>query len=151
MPHTNDGLHPETLTPGQTHDWSALAEGSSGQDRPDGGNGREVRIRAHMSELLGQGRPGPAWSVVTSSISPSRFSVESRRMCYPERPVIAALHVLDARPMPLMGMVLSCEYTGDGVHRVVVAMTAYQPRRSLELWLEEVGREFQRSAKRLRG
>jgi hypothetical protein len=134
-----------------SQDWGPETQVSPGACRSYGADGRALRVRAHMSEVLAPGRPGPAWSVVTTAISGSVLTVESRRMCYPEREVIAALHVLDARPMPLVGTVASCEYTGDGMHKVVVTLAAYQSVPVLERWLEEMGRDYQRSIKKLRG
>lgn len=64
----------------------------------------------------------------------------SRRMCYPGRHVIVAVHLIDATPVPLFGRVAVCEYESDGLCRVELELLEVPEERAVRDWLEGIAR-----------
>lgn len=57
-------------------------------------------------------------------------------MCYEERLVVIAVHLIDAKPVPLFGVVRSCDYDGDGLYRVEIELLPMPEERPLLDWIE---------------
>jgi len=71
-----------------------------------------------VCELDERGRPGSSWTAKGRAISRSSFVMASKRMCYPGRQLLVSVHLIDDRPVALMGRVHECEYESDGLYRV---------------------------------
>ena len=65
-----------------------------------------------LTELDMRYRPGLSWSGRAIEIGPSHVVFRSRRMCYEERRILIAVHLIDAMPVALYGEVTACEYDG---------------------------------------
>src|ERR1043165_3069714 len=76
--------------------------------------GMKFDAELDLCELDERDRPGPTWTGKGRELSRSGMVFRSRRMCYPGRRVLAAVHLIDDMPVPLFGRVASCDYDGDG-------------------------------------
>jgi hypothetical protein len=87
----------------------------SGAVRPQG-----HRFDAFLdcAELDDRMRPGHTWTARARELSRAHVIVSSRRMCYPGRIILLAIHLIDDAPAPLMGRVYSCDYDADALYRV---------------------------------
>ena len=70
-----------------------------------------------IAELDERGRPGPKWAGKACEISRSHIVFRSRRLCYEEREVLVAVHLIDDRPVALFGRVSGVSTTGTGCTR----------------------------------
>ncbi|MEM1329678.1 MAG: hypothetical protein AAGG07_03860 [Planctomycetota bacterium] len=89
-----------------------------------------------VAEIDERYRPGSTWAARAQEISRSHVIVASRRMCYEERLVVIAVHLIDAKPVPLFGVVRSCDYDGDGLYRVEIELLPMPEERPLLDWIE---------------
>jgi hypothetical protein len=98
-----------------------------------------VRFDADLDicELDDRDRPGPAWTARGRELSRSHLIIRSRRMCYPGRRVLAAVHLIDDQPVPLFGKVVSCEYDGEGLYRVDLELLKLPERPEIVEWLNQ--------------
>src|SRR6478752_7443249 len=64
--------------------------------------GHPFKADIDIAEIDDRGRPGPAWAARTATLSRSHLFVLSRRMSYPKRIMLVAVHMIDAKPTPLM-------------------------------------------------
>lgn len=87
-------------------------------------------------EVDGRFRPGPAWTARARELSRSHIVLVSRRMCYVGRPVLMAIHLIDAEPTPLFGRVAECEYDGEGLYRLDVDLLELPEQREIKAWLD---------------
>ena len=87
-----------------------------------------------MAELDDRSRPGPAWAARAQTLSRSHIVVLSRRMSYPRRILLLAIHMIDARPTPLVGRVIECEYHADGLYRVVLELLPLPEPETVAMW-----------------
>lgn len=83
--------------------------------------GRAFTAELDICDLDERLRPGPRWTVRSSLISRSHIVVRSRRMCYHGSRVAMGVHMVDDKPLILIGVVANCEYDTDGLYRVEVA------------------------------
>jgi len=75
-----------------------------------------------LTELDTRYRPGLSWSGRAVEVGPSHVVFRSRRMCYEERRILIAVHLIDAMPVALYGEVVACEYDGEGMYRTELAL-----------------------------
>ena len=87
------------------------------------------------AELDDRDRPLSTWSARAREISRGHLVLASRRMCYEDRLLVLAVHLIDARPVPLFGRVTGCEYDGDGLYRIEVALLPMPEVASLTEWI----------------
>jgi len=71
-----------------------------------------------VTELDERRRPGPTWAARACEIGTSRIVIRTRRMCYRDRALLIAVHLIDDTPTPLFGIVHECVYDCDGMHRI---------------------------------
>lgn len=88
-------------------------------------------------ELDERGRPGRPWAARAVSLSTSTISFASRRMCYPGRIVVLLLHLVDDRPVPLLGKVAVCDYQTEGRYRVDVDLMPLPENGPVRDWVAQ--------------
>lgn len=103
--------------------------------------GRRFDAELDLAEIDERGRPGPAWVAKSRSLSRSNLVVLSRRMCYPGREVIVAVHLIDDEPTPLFGRVHLCEYEGEGLYLVDLQLLPTPNDSSIRAWLADRARQ----------
>lgn len=103
-----------------------------GKARPRG-----ARFDAEMdlTELDDRERPGPTWTGHGRELSRSHIVIRSRRMCYPGRLLLIAIHLIDDRPVPLVGRVYTCEYDGDGQYKIGLDLLPVPERPEIRDWI----------------
>lgn len=91
---------------------------------PRGGGraGHPFRAPLGVAEVDGRDRPTAEWVARSVELGRSHVVLLSRRMVYEGRRLRVKLHLVDDRPVLLFGRVLVCDYAGDGLHRVEVAL-----------------------------
>jgi hypothetical protein len=79
-----------------------------------------MRFLAEMdiAEVDERGRPGGASIAKGKELSRANVVISSRKLIYPGRMVALAVHLIDDRPVPLIGQVFSCIYDSDGLYRI---------------------------------
>lgn len=93
-----------------------------------------------LAELDERGRLSPAWGTRAKELSKSNLVLHSRRLTYPGRYLLAAVHRIDDQPVPLFGRVVSCVYDADGLYRVDIDLLPVPEVREFKNWLAERGR-----------
>lgn len=93
-----------------------------------------------VSEVDERLRPGSVWTVRGREIGRSRLVFMSRRMCYPNRLIIAAVHLIDDQPAALFGKALACEYETDGLYRVEIELIPMPSGDQIAAWIAARGR-----------
>ena len=53
----------------------------------------------------------------------------------PKRIMLVAVHLIDAKPTPLMGRVLECEYHSDGLYRIALELIPLPESEVVAQWL----------------
>ncbi len=99
--------------------------------RPDG---HRFQAELEVSEIDERNRPGPAWAAKSIELSKSHLVFLSRRMCYPGRVLAVAVHLIDDRPVPLLGRVVSCGYCDDGAYKVDLDLSRIPDGHSIYEW-----------------
>lgn len=99
------------------------------------GGGHPFEAELSVSEMDERDRPGPVWHARGRSISRSVLVMTTRRLCYDARRLLVAVHLIDDAPVPLFGSVSSCDYEGDGVYRVEVALAPLPEMRAIQSWI----------------
>ncbi|MGP1272487.1 MAG: hypothetical protein ACTS22_04065 [Phycisphaerales bacterium] len=82
--------------------------------------GRAFTAELDICDLDDRLRPGPRWIVRSRVISRGHIVVHSRRMCYHGSRVALGVHMVDAEPLVLVGIVSHCEYESDGRYRIEI-------------------------------
>jgi hypothetical protein len=93
-----------------------------------------------LCELDDRDRPGPSWSGKGRELSRSHMVFRSRRMCHQGRRVLAAVHLIDDKPVPLFGRVSSCDYDGDGLYKVELELLRAPEQTDVGAWVAACGR-----------
>jgi hypothetical protein len=101
--------------------------------------GHPFRADIDIAEINDRSRPGMAWAARTHSLSRSHLVILSRRMSYPKRIMLVAVHLIDAKPTPLMGRVTECEYHADGLYRIVLELIPLPESEVIAQWLSGGG------------
>jgi hypothetical protein len=103
---------------------------------------RRPHIRGHsfsadldVAEIDEKAHPGPTWSARAATISRSHLVVLSRRMTYPSRYLLVAVHLVDDRPVPLLGKVTACDYDGEGLYHIVLELVPIPTKLAVEPWI----------------
>jgi hypothetical protein len=96
--------------------------------------GHPFRADVDIAEIDDRARPGPAWAARTHTLSRSHLVILSRRMSYPKRIMLVAVHLIDAKPTPLMGRVVECEYHADGLYRIMLELIALPESEVIAQW-----------------
>ncbi|MEO0482722.1 MAG: hypothetical protein AAF138_03780 [Planctomycetota bacterium] len=120
--------------------------------RPQRSGDRPVGYRFEATLDLGEvderNRPGPAWSGRSLRLSRSNLVFTAKRMCYAESRLLVAVHLIDASPAPLFGIVQHCEYEGDGLYTVDIDLAEPPSAPAIDLWLQAHGAPPARGARR---
>ena len=96
--------------------------------------GHPFKADVDIAEIDDRARPGLAWVARTVNLSRSHLTVLSRRMSYPRRIMLVAVHLIDAKPTPLMGRVVECEYHSEGLYRIVLELIPLPESEVLAQW-----------------
>jgi len=116
------------------------ATGETGQPerraQPQEVKGSPFAAELDVCELDERERPGLTWSARARELSRSTLVFRSRRMCYADRLLLVAVHLLDAAPTPLYGQVASCSYEGEGEYEVRLSLLPAPQRPEVHAWLE---------------
>jgi hypothetical protein len=88
-----------------------------------------------IAELDERGRPGVKWAGKACEISRGHLVLRSRRLCYQDREILVAVHLIDDRPVALFGRVSACDYDGDGLHKTTIALAALPKSDAIQAWL----------------
>lgn len=91
-------------------------------EKPETPRRHTFSAEVDLTELDSRYRPGLSWTGRAVEISRSHVAFRSRRMCYEERRILVAVHLIDAVPVPLYGEVIGCEYDGEGLYRTELAL-----------------------------
>jgi hypothetical protein len=89
-----------------------------------------------LAELDDRERPGPTWPAKGRELGRSHLILRTRRMCYLNRRILIAVHLIDDRPVPLFGKVVNCEYDGDGLYKVDLDLMRVPERPEIAAWLD---------------
>ncbi len=100
-----------------------------------GVNGHPFDAELDVSELDDRLKPGPAFPGRAAILSRSHLVLLSRRMTYRGRLLLIAIHLIDDTPTPLFGVVESCEYHGDGQHRIVLSLKSVDEVHGVTAWV----------------
>lgn len=106
------------------------------QPRP---NGNRFQAEVDLAELDERERAGMLWQARTLELSRSNLVVISRRMCYIGRQLAMAIHLIDDRPVPLLGRVVSCEYNDDGLYRIDADLLKIEEGHNVYEWAHAAG------------
>ncbi len=108
----------------------------SGTLRPDADAPRKFEAELDVAELDDRDRPGSTWSARARSICRSAMAFQSRRMCYVDRMIVTAVHLIDDKPVTLFGRVRACEYESEGQYRVEMDLVPMPESKALADWIE---------------
>lgn len=92
-----------------------------------------------VCELDDRQRPGLTWSARGLELGRAHLIIRSRRMCYPGRLLLVAVHLIDDKPVPLFGRVQGCDYDGDGLYKVDLELLPVPNRHEIRDWLKARG------------
>jgi hypothetical protein len=90
------------------------------------------------SEIDERGRPQQTWTARSRSLSRANLVIRSRRMTYPGREIVLAVHLIDGEPVGLYGRVATCEYDGEGQYVVDLDLMPLPERAEIRGWLQQV-------------
>ncbi|MEO1007037.1 MAG: hypothetical protein AAFX79_00550 [Planctomycetota bacterium] len=90
-----------------------------------------------LAELDDRIRPVTTWSARATSVSRSAMSIRSRRMCYRDKVLLIAVHLIDDKPVVLAGRVASCDYGGDGLYLVELDLMPKPESDEVRAWEHE--------------
>jgi len=117
-------------------DMSEPADGRRLDTQPvDEGGGFPFSAEMDVTELDDRERPGATWGARAIALSRSALVMSSRRMCYLNRMLVLAVHLIDDEPVPLFGRVSGCEYDGDGLYRIEVELLPLPGRKVIHDWV----------------
>lgn len=125
--------------PAASRDASAKRPSASGSKTS---KGHRFEAELDVAELDDRGRPVSTWGARGRELNRSGLAFMSRRMCYPGRHVVVAVHLIDSSPVPLFGRVLACEYEGDGLCRVELELLEVPEERPIRDWLDAIVRRL---------
>lgn len=114
---------------------SFLSDEPATPKRPHGG-GHTFEANLDLAELDERGRMAQTWSAQARTISKSELVFVSRRMCYPDRPVIVAVYLADSDPVGLFGYIGECEYEADGLYRCVLMLSEIPKTQATTTWFK---------------
>jgi hypothetical protein len=88
-----------------------------------------------LTELDTRGRPGATWPGKGIDICRSSMWFRSRKLCYPDRELLVAVHLVDDQPTPLCGIVSKCDYDGEGLYVTQLTLQALPRSDLVKQWL----------------
>ena len=94
---------------------------------------------ADASEMDDRKRPTPKWSIQTCELGRNHIVIISRRMVYPGKQMMLAIHLVDDRPVILGGTVVSCDYDGSGRYRIDIDLVHTPQSDTLDRWAMRPG------------
>lgn len=102
--------------------------------------GTKFDAELDCAELDDRMRPGRTWACRARELSRSSIMLMSRRMCYVNRILIMAVHLIDDAPVALMGRIASCEYEADGMYRIDIDLLPLPPSGPHRDWVAARGK-----------
>lgn len=118
---------------------SFLTDDSGGSRKPSG-TGHTFDAEIELAELDDRGRMAQTWTARARTISKSGLVFVSRRMCYPGRQVMVAVHLADDAPVPLFGVVGECDYEADGLYRCTLTLQEIPRTEAASSWMKSRAR-----------
>lgn len=94
----------------------------------------EFDAELDVAELDDRLRPVTTWSARSTSVNRSSLGFRSRRMCYPKKLLMIAVHLIDDKPTILAGRVTTCDYDGEGLYSVKVELMPKPVSEELRQW-----------------
>lgn len=102
--------------------------------------GHKFNAELDAAELDDRMRPGSTWTAYSRELSRSHVVLVSRRMCYQNRLIVIAVHLIDAEPVPLMGRVTACEYESDALYRIELELLPMPTQGPIREWVRARGK-----------
>lgn len=96
------------------------------------------RADLDLAELDDRHRPGMSWAGRGIELSRSSLTFKSRRLCYEGRRIVAAVHLVDDRPVPLFGVVSKSEYDGEGQYRTSISLQTLPEEEPVRNWVHHL-------------
>jgi len=100
-----------------------------------GVQGHPFDAELDVSELDERLKPGPPFPGRAAILSRSKLVLLTRRMTYKGRLLLIAIHLIDDVPTPLLGVVDSCDYHGEGQHRIVLSLKPVEELHGVATWV----------------
>ncbi len=94
----------------------------------------EFDAELDVAELDERLRPVTTWSARSTSVNRSTLGFRSRRMCYPKKLLMIAVHLIDDKPTILAGRVTTCDYEGEGLYAIEVELMPKPVSDELRQW-----------------
>lgn len=94
----------------------------------------EFDAELDVAELDDRLRPVTTWSARSTSVNRSTLGFRSRRMCYPKKLLMIAVHLIDDKPTILAGRVTSCDYDGEALYSIEVELMPKPVSEELRQW-----------------
>lgn len=110
--------------------------------------GAPFEAEVDATELDERGRASTTWSARARELSRSNVVFLSRRMTFPGRLLLLAVHRIDDKPVPLFGKVYQCDYEADGLYRVDLDLLPVPEHRAIRDWVTARGHAGSRHADR---
>jgi hypothetical protein len=88
-----------------------------------------------LAEIDERRRPSTPWPGRGVELSRSQLIFRSRRMCYAGRCLLIAIHLVDDRPVPLYGEVVTSEYDGDGMYKTTLGLLPVPEEDAFRHWI----------------
>lgn len=117
---------------------SSSGAAPSGSGGPPAKSSFPFRADLDLAELDDRHRPGMSWMGRGIELSRSSLTFRSRRLCYEGRRIVAAVHLVDDRPVPLFGVVSKSEYDGEGQYRTSITLHALPDEDPVRNWVHHV-------------
>jgi len=93
------------------------------------------RADLDVAEVDERYQAGPAWTARAEGLSRAQLLFRSRSLVYPGRRLLVAVHLIDGEPVGLIGRVNTCEYEGEGQHRVTLSLEPLPKDQKIAAWL----------------
>ncbi len=110
--------------------------------------GAPFEAELDATELDERGRAGTTWTARARELSRSNVVFLSRRMTFPGRLLLLAVHRIDDKPVPLFGKVYQCDYEADGLYRVDLDLLPVPDHRAIRDWVTARGHANTRHSER---
>jgi len=81
------------------------------------------------------GEPTTPWTARAVRLSRSHLVVRSKKLCYVERYVLIAIHLLDADPTCLAAVVKQCDYIGGMHYALGLALVELPQTAFVDAWI----------------
>lgn len=97
--------------------------------------GHPFQADVDVCEVGERHRLGPTWAARSDTLSRSHLVLLSRRMSFPGRVFLVAVHLVDDEPIPLLGKVAYCDYDAEGLYRVVLELVPIPASLNCQAWM----------------